>query len=345
MEKLKEKRTRKGCSDLTLCELQDIFRMRCGGKSIQKIASFLNRSKSAISEALNDNSLTRSNSHLPWWEKAKLVHEAKKKRRGRPRDRGWGLKNEQIRTKVYECLEDKLSPKGASYEVSKSLPGQSISHEAIYQYIYQVERNWLQLLIRAGKTKRNNRASGNNSRQLAAELEKKRLDKRPEEANKRIEIGHSELDFMVSARGGKSCLAVMADRKTRQISLKKTRSREMHHTRQVVFSMLKNFSANRRKSMTIDNDTAFNQLPMLERIFKEDDFLLFWCDAYSPWQKGTVEAIIGILRRWFPKGTNFDEVSDEKIQYVQNWFNNRPMDIFNGKSPNEVFEEEFKLAA
>ena len=55
-------------------------------------------------------------------------------------------------------------------------------------------------------------------------------------------------------------------------------------------------------------------------------------------EKGTVENINGLIRRFFPKGTNFDKISKEEIAYVENWINNRPMKILGFKTPNEVFQ-------
>ena len=311
---------------------------------MQKIGDYVSCSKSTVWETLNHESLAHCHSKLPWYEKGKIVHQAVKNNRGCTRERSWGLKNEQTRQFVIEKLKDKYSPKNISREIGKIHPELSISHESIYQYIYKVDKTLLKYLIRHGKTKRNKRAAGQKSRLKVAEVEKRNIDQRSIGGNERIELGHLESDFIVSSKKGKSCLLVAVDRKTRRVCLKKTPNREADTARRVLFGILRDLPPNALKSLTVDNDPAHNHLPRLEPIFKEQALKVFFCAPYSSWQRGTVEAIIGILRRWWAKGTNFDHVSDEEIQYVENWFNNRPMEIFKGKSPNEMFEEELRKA-
>jgi len=345
MKKVYKGSSRRGCPDLLLRQKQEIFRLRGQGYGMQKIGEYVGCAKSTVSETLNHPALKESHWRLPWYELGKIVFEAGKKSRGRPRERGWGLKNEQTRQYVVAALKNKLSPQSISYQIGKDHPGLCISHEAIYQYIYLVERGLLKYLIRHGRVKRNNRASGKKSRQREAEIEKRPIDERSSGADTRIELGHLESDFVVSGKGGKSCLLVAADRKARRIRLRKTANREADTTRRALFGIFQDLPQAARKSLTVDNDSAHNHLPMLEPVFKKEELKVFFCDPYCAWQRGTVEAIIGILRRWFPKGTNFDEVPDEQIQYVEDWFNNRPMKVLDGKTPNEAFEEELKKAA
>jgi len=335
--------SRKGCSDLSLIQTQDIFRMRKVGRTMREIAKAVGCSASTVSDYLNHEVLRKHHKRLPWYEKGKLVFEAKRKNRGAPRTRRFGLKeDEELRKYVVDNLKDKLSPKSISFKIRDNLEGKSLSHEAIYLYIYHHDRDLIQYLIRASKTKRNNRASPQKSRLREAEIIKKNISQRSEAANSREELGHIESDFMVSCRGGKSCLLVAADRKARRIRLKKTLNREADTTRRTLFQIFRDEPSSTVNSLTVDNDPAHNHLPMLEKIFSLEELEVFFCDAYSPWQRGTVEAIIGILRRWFPKGTNFDEISDEQVQYVEDWFNNRPMEVLNGKTPNQVFQEELE---
>ena len=65
----------------------------------------------------------------------------------------------------------------------------------------------------------------------------------------------------------------------------------------------------------------------------------YFCEPYSAWQKGTVENINGLIRRFFPKKTDFDFISDAELQFVEDWINNRPMKVLNFKTPNERYQE------
>jgi len=65
----------------------------------------------------------------------------------------------------------------------------------------------------------------------------------------------------------------------------------------------------------------------------------FFCNPYSSWEKGTVENINGLIRRFFPKKTDFDTITEDEIQEVKDWINNRPMKVLGYKSPNEKYAE------
>ena len=63
----------------------------------------------------------------------------------------------------------------------------------------------------------------------------------------------------------------------------------------------------------------------------------YFCKPYHSWEKGTVENINGLIRRFFPKRTDFDTITDKEILYVQNWINSRPMKVLNYKTPSEMY--------
>ena len=78
---------------------------------------------------------------------------------------------------------------------------------------------------------------------------------------------------------------------------------------------------------------------MHEKINKTLNIKSYFCKPYSAWEKGTVENINGIIRRFFPKGTDFGKISSEQIKYVENWINNRQMKVLNYLTPNEKFAQ------
>ena len=346
MENLKNNPGRTGRQDLSLNQIQEIFMLRDRRVSFQKISEIVGCSKSRACELYNHKILSRVDRKLPWQDKGKLVYLGIRENRGRPRNRFWNL---SLFTAwfVEEKLKDKHSPATIAELLKSHHPEHYVCKETIYQYIYTERRDLIPHLVRSGKTRRNNRASNHKSRLRAAEIEKKRIDERSVDGNQRVELGHKESDFIVSAKGGKSCLLVLIDRKSRKVYLRKTANREADTTRRAIFQILsleKN-SGGPITSLAIDNDTAHNHLPLLEPVFKEEELKVVFCNPYRPWERGSVEAIIGILRRWFPKGTNFDEITDHQIGYVQEWFNNRPMMVLGYATPNQVHTENLKLAA
>ena len=89
------------------------------------------------------------------------------------------------------------------------------------------------------------------------------------------------------------------------------------------------------KSIRYENGYEFQKH---EKINKTFNIKSYFCKPYASYEKGTVENINGLIRRFFPKGTNFDTITEEEIVYVENWINNRPMKVLNYMTPEQVFQ-------
>ena len=238
---------------------------------------------------------------------------------------------------VREKIELGWSPQIIANRIGMDKQGQSISHESIYQYIYHQAKELIKDLPRKGKSRGINRASGRRPR--AVEESKRSIELRPVKANLRGEPGHWESDLIVSARHGKSSLLVLVDRQNRHLHLRLLPNRQAHTVRQALFTILQ---AQVKKTLTVDNGPEHQELAFLEPVFADNDFKIYFCHPYCAWERGTVEAINGILRRFFPKKTNFDEVTAQQVQNVQDWFNHRPMKVLGYLTP---LEYESKMAA
>ena len=164
------------------------------------------------------------------------------------------------------------------------------------------------------------------------------IEQRPEKAAKREEFGHFEADTIVSS-ASLACLLVIADRKTRKVKIKKLARKTAELTSNSIIFALQVYNIIQLLTITYDNGSEFC---WHDKVNKELNMLSFFCNPYSSWEKGTVENINGLIRRFFPKGTDFDTITDEQIQYVEDWINNRPMGVLDYKSPNEKYEELFK---
>ena len=163
------------------------------------------------------------------------------------------------------------------------------------------------------------------------------IDFRMKEANDRSQLGHFEADTIESKRikGKQSgCLTVMVDRLSRKTFIRKTVSKTSQATTASIVKILKPL-INNINSITYDNGCEFSQH---EKINKMLNIKSFFCKPYASYEKGTVENINGLIRRFFPKGTDFDTISEEEIAYVESWINNRPMKILNYMTPEQVFQ-------
>ena len=124
------------------------------------------------------------------------------------------------------------------------------------------------------------------------------------------------------------------DRRKRKI--KKPARKSASLTGSSIIVALSEYNKSQIHTITYDNGCEFIYH---EKVNKKLHCKSYFCNPYHSWEKGTVENINRFIRRHFPKGTNFDNVSDRDIQYVQDWFNNRSMKTLNRLSPNQMYEK------
>ena len=167
------------------------------------------------------------------------------------------------------------------------------------------------------------------------------ISERPTEATGRFEFGHFEADTIVSCRGSKSALLVIADRLTRKVKIKKLARKTSSLTSSSIVVALSEYNTTQIHSITYDNGCEFTGH---ENVNKKLNCKSYFCNPYHSWEKGTVENINWFIRWHFPKGTNFDNITDEEIQYVEDWFNNRSMKTLNWLSPNQMYEKLMGVA-
>ena len=321
------------------------------GLSIRKIARILDRNPSTISRELKRKeavyfrgkyigSQTHINVSIKWKEKHK---------RGEINNHPF---SRAIRRYIKENLKLGYSPQIIAGRLKQKYDI-SIHHETIYRYIYKtnMKNGLVKYLLRRkmGRISRKIREMNRftytgKGKNIPNRID---IDLRPTEANLRLEFGHFEADTIESKKrrikdkNGRtkfkagSCLTVLADRKTRAVRIIKTASKTAQATITSIVTVLKPF-ANNIHSITYDNGLEFSKH---EKINESLNIKSYFCKPYHSWEKGTVENINGLIRRFFPKGTDFDNVSDIEIQYVQDWINNRPMKILNYLTPNEKLQE------
>ena len=151
-----------------------------------------------------------------------------------------------------------------------------------------------------------------------------------QEIKHRTRIGDWEGDTVYGAVG-KGLIVTLADRKTRYLLAGKLQSRNAILTEKVIIKLLKDKPV---KSISLDNGSEFANFREIE---KQISSPIYFAEPHKPWQRGTNENTNDILRFFFPKGTNFHEVSDEDLQRVVYLINTRPRKCLNWKSPFEAF--------
>lgn len=165
------------------------------------------------------------------------------------------------------------------------------------------------------------------------------IEERGSDISDRKEYGHWEMDTVVSGKNkGKACLLVLSERMTREEIVLKMKDKKASSTVHALNMLEKKYgSKNFRekfKTITCDNGVEFLDSKNIEksRYTKGNRTVLYYCHPYSSWERGTNENINRMIRRFFPKGTNFDEVTKQQITMVEAWINNYPRKILGGLS-------------
>lgn len=167
------------------------------------------------------------------------------------------------------------------------------------------------------------------------------IEERPKTVLDRDQYGHWEMDTVVSAQGtGLSCLLVLSERMTREEIIMKIRNKKSCTVVRALNRLEKRFGSKafceKFKTITCDNGVEFLDHEGIEKSIstKQPRTAVYYCHPYSSYERGTNENINRMIRRFFPKGTNFDEVTPAQVAAVESWINNYPRKIFNGLSSN-----------
>lgn len=178
------------------------------------------------------------------------------------------------------------------------------------------------------------------------------IEERPKDILDREEYGHWEMDTVVSGQGkGLSCLLVLSERMAREelvIKIKNKKSASVVHALNMLERKYgsKGFREKFR-TITCDNGVEFLDQKGIEksRYTKGNRTKVYYCHPYSSWERGTNENINRMIRRFFPKGIDFDTVTKKEIAMVENWINNYPRKILGGISSNQFRKENGLMAA
>ena len=168
------------------------------------------------------------------------------------------------------------------------------------------------------------------------------ISEREQDANERLVFGHFEADTIFSCHGSKSALLVIVDRFTRKTKIKKLERKTASLTSSSIVFALSEYNITHIHSITYDNGCEFAEH---EFVNKKLHCKSYFCNAYHSWEKGMVENINGLIRRFLPKKTNFDNITDEQLLKIENWINNRSMKILGWKSLNQIYNEFLQSVA
>lgn len=322
--------TEKKHSKLTLRERYELYLWRSLGQGIRQIARRLQRAPSTISRELKRNRPVGKLVGLCSYSRAKLADDLAAGRRSKARRR---IRFGSFETQglVFAAIRQGMSPQLASCRLQLER-GLRLSHEAIYRWIYDVERSLIAYLPRKGK--RYSRGGKKRSRAKPKTLTPKlSIDKRPKAANERLEFGHWEADCIVSRQSG-ACLLVLQERLSRVFFSVKLSSCTAEQASASIIRLLSPLGRDWLKSLTCDNGAEFWDYSAVSLAL---EIPVYFCHPYCSSERGGVENRNGLIRRVFPKKTNFELVTDEEILAVEKALRNRPMRCLSYFTPEEIF--------
>lgn len=314
---------------LTLAERDLLAQLLHQGHQQNEIAAALQRSPATICRELKRNR-TGGTYH------AGQAHEQARQRR-RERRLARKMDRPAIQQYVTRSLANYWSPdeiSGRAHYQSPDEPQRHIGRQTIYHWIEQQEpqerAEWKESLRRRGKRPRKQPQNGEDSAQRAI------IANRPAAINQRRRIGDFEGDTVLGPAGSGG-LVTLVDRRSRYTILTKIKNKEARRVRRRIEKRLRPLTAQQRRSITFDNGTEFADCQRLEINL---GLQLYFAEPGRPYQRGTNENTNGLVRQFYPKGTDFRTVSHAEVARIEDLLNDRPRACLGYRTPREVFFEQ-----
>ncbi len=306
--------------------------------SIRSIARSLNRSPSTISREIIRNCRASTPGYNSRFAQQRTKHRHRYKHKHRR------FQKHYIPFIKAKLVDDRWSPELIAVQGKQEMKG-FISHEAIYQWIWKMKfsqskthRKYRKLYtyLKHGRRK-NKRGNTRNSRGNIPG--RQWIDQRPLVANQRGRFGDMEADLVLS-KGRKAGVLILLDRRSRFCYIRKLKNKTAAHISKHIKDCLGK-QKDLIHTITFDNDYAFADHM---RIAKQLKVQTYFTHPYTSQEKGSVENRIGQLRRFFPKGTDFDKVTHQQVKAVENKLNKRPMRMFEYLTPAQVKSQIVNVA-
>lgn len=313
---------------LSTSEREEISRGIAAGLTERKIAARLGRSHSTVNREIERNGgraqyrATKADERA--WRKARRPKPCRLATNG------------PLRDFVAQGLAMRLSPEQIAAELVTQYPADEsmrVSHETIYRTLFVQARGALkkELIqhLRSGRHRRRPhgaRKIGGGS--ISGELS---IRQRPAEVEDRAVPGHWEGDLLCGSRG--SQIATLVERASRFVMLVKVEDKNSLRVADVLAEAMQRLPAHLRLSLTWDRGI---EMAAHQRFTFATDMQVYFCDPYSPWQRGSNENTNGLLRQYFPKRTDLSVHSQEDLDRVAAQMNMRPRKTLGWRKPYQV---------
>lgn len=323
-------RRRRNARSLSLEEREEISRGLCRGLSIRAIARQLGRSPSTVSREVRRNRgreayrACRADSQA--WAKAKRPKACKL------------LRVARLRSTVTAKLKQDWSPQQIAAWLKTTYPDDEdmqVSHETIYRSLFVQARNVLkkELMahLRSQKTFRRSHKSNLRGQGRGQIVDAISIRERPAEVEDRAVPGHWEGDLLSGKN--QSYIATLVERHSRFVMLVRLKSKDSRAVAATLARHVRKLPAELRRSLTWDRGL---EMARHKEFRLATDVDVYFCDPRSPWQRGSNENTNGLLRQYFPKGTDLSTFSQARLNTVAKRLNTRPRKTLEWKTPAQA---------
>jgi len=309
-------------SRLCACDRKVIYKMNKAGFGQAEIGRSIGFGQSTVSKELSRNKGKRGYRNK---QADDLAKERQKLKRTRSKVIVGEIANQVVGRLLVKHSPDQISKKLA-------LDGLEVSHETIYKYVRGDRKDggdlWRQLRIN-GTRRYQRRNKVGRGEKIKGRVD---IDERPPEVAQRIRYGDWEADLIQGASGSGFLLSLY-ERKSRVGKLFKLKNKESDRVAVGIIMTLRNFDV---KTITYDNGLEFAKHGFVNDLLESESY---FCKPYCSWEKGGVENYNGLVRQYFPKGSDFTEITRERLQEVEDEINNRPRNVLNYETPNDQLNQ------
>ena len=308
------------------------------GLSVRQIAARLGRAPSTVSRELRRNVSGRQG-YRPF-----DAHRHATARRARQHRRRVET-NTALRDLVAELLAQRWSPQQISRELRRRFPDEPsmrLCHESIYKAVYQ-PGSALRRPSPLAPHRRSPLRTGRDHRRAHQHVDRRRprfeqpmlsIHQRPFQPEDRRQAGHWEGDLIIG-KEQRSAIGTLVERKTRVVRLLHLPQRDGDTLHEALKQRMGDLPPGLLRSITWDQGT---EMARHLTITKSLGAPIYFCDSRSPWQRGSNENANGLLRDYFPKGTDLNVHSPEHLRAVENELNHRPRQVLDDQAPQALFE-------
>jgi transposase, IS30 family len=324
---------------LSVQEREEVSRGLEAGESLRAIARRLGRAPSTISREVVR--VGGREGYRAWRGEAHAARAARRPKQGRL------ATCPALREEVERRLLKRWSPQQIARSLQRDFPQRPdmhVSHETLYRSLFVQTRGGLKRELAAHlRTGRTQRRSARSTHSDWGHLsDRVLLSQRPPEAEDRAVPGHWEGDLILG-KEGRSAIGTLVERKSRYVMLLHLpQGRTAEHVREALTQKIGELPAHLRRSLTWDQG---KEMAEHVRFTVDTAVQVYFCDPHSPWQRGSNENTNGLLRQYFPKGTDLRRHSAEHLDAVAVELNGRPRQTLGWKSPADAFAEAVAMSA